>query len=160
MFGTTNLQISPWWYDNVHFGHMPSWFCFWFHPKGLIPLEIVVLPYKPMIIPLFNRCGTLIAFPPNNYRNKSSHILALLMSIEQTFMYRAVFPEKGACKVKYTISMKNSALSCKPSLYEFMRIPPKTKFWCLYLELKKKQKFIENYVSTGEANHNWQLKKR
>lgn len=34
LLGTTTLQISPRWYDNVHFGHNIHGFCFWFHPKG------------------------------------------------------------------------------------------------------------------------------
>lgn len=64
--GTKNLLTSLQWYDIIHFEHIPSCLYFWFHSKDLIILEMVILPYQPMIIPLFNLSGTLIAFPPNS----------------------------------------------------------------------------------------------
>jgi hypothetical protein len=33
------------------------------YPKGLIPIEIFVHPYIPMILPISNQCGTLIVYP-------------------------------------------------------------------------------------------------
>lgn len=55
LLGTTNLQISPRWYDIVDFGRNPHGFTFGFIAKDLIPLKIVaIILYKLMIIPLFN----------------------------------------------------------------------------------------------------------
>ena len=57
-------HISPQWYDIVHSGPKPSWICSWaLPPKGLIPMEIFVHPYIPMILPTSNQCGTLFVYP-------------------------------------------------------------------------------------------------
>jgi hypothetical protein len=34
-----------------------------FTPKGLLPMEIFVHPYIPMILPSFSQCGTLFVYP-------------------------------------------------------------------------------------------------
>jgi len=34
-----------------------------FTPKGLIPMEIFVHPYIPMILPTSSQCGTLVVYP-------------------------------------------------------------------------------------------------
>jgi len=34
-----------------------------FTPKGLIPMEIFVHPYIPMIFPISSQCGTLVIYP-------------------------------------------------------------------------------------------------
>jgi len=34
-----------------------------FTPKGLIPMEICVHPYIPMILPTSSQCGTLFVYP-------------------------------------------------------------------------------------------------
>jgi hypothetical protein len=33
------------------------------YPKGLIPMEIFVHPYIPMILPISSQCGTLVVYP-------------------------------------------------------------------------------------------------
>lgn len=50
-------QISPKWYDID-----PRGFAFGIIPKGLVPMEIVVLTYLLKINPLSNRCGTFVGF--------------------------------------------------------------------------------------------------
>jgi hypothetical protein len=32
-------------------------------PKGLIPMEIFIHPYIPMILPISSQCGTLVVYP-------------------------------------------------------------------------------------------------
>lgn len=57
------------WTTNLHiFSHLstlgikPLLLCFWFYPKCLISLEIVILTYIPLIFPLSSQCGILVAF--------------------------------------------------------------------------------------------------
>ncbi|KAJ6902126.1 hypothetical protein NC651_019790 [Populus alba x Populus x berolinensis] len=33
------------------------------YPKDLIPMEIIVHPYIPMILPTSSQCGTLVVYP-------------------------------------------------------------------------------------------------
>ena len=57
-------HISPQWYDIVHFGPKALMDLFLgFTPKGLIPMEIFVHPYIPMILPTSSQCGTLVIYP-------------------------------------------------------------------------------------------------
>ena len=44
-------------------GLSPHGFVFGLTPKGLIPMEIFVHPYIPMILPTSNQCGTLFVYP-------------------------------------------------------------------------------------------------
>ena len=41
---------EPQWYDIVHFEHKLFMALLWVSTKGLIPMELVFLTYKPMII--------------------------------------------------------------------------------------------------------------
>jgi hypothetical protein len=41
----------------------PHGFALGLYPKGLIPMEIFVHPYIPMILFISNQCGTLVAYP-------------------------------------------------------------------------------------------------
>lgn len=49
LFRSTILHISPHWYDIVHFWHKPLWLWFWFNLKGLIPRDIIIFTYIPML---------------------------------------------------------------------------------------------------------------
>lgn len=54
-------------------------FCFWFHLKGLIPFEIVVIPYKLMIIPLIQPIWDFDRIPNTLARdNEPPHISTML----------------------------------------------------------------------------------
>jgi len=44
-------------------GLSPHGFALGLYPKGLIPMEIFVHPYIPMILPISSQCGTLIVYP-------------------------------------------------------------------------------------------------
>ena len=44
-------------------GLSPHGFAFGLTPKGLIPMEIFVHPYIPMILPTSSQCGTLVVYP-------------------------------------------------------------------------------------------------
>ena len=44
-------------------GLSPHGFALKLYPKGLIPIEIFVHPYIPMILSTSNQCGTLIVYP-------------------------------------------------------------------------------------------------
>ena len=44
-------------------GLSPHGFALGLYPKGLIPMEIFVHPYIPMILPISNQCGTLVVYP-------------------------------------------------------------------------------------------------
>jgi len=41
----------------------PHGFALGLYPKGLIPMEIFVHPYIPMILSISNQCGTLVVYP-------------------------------------------------------------------------------------------------
>jgi len=41
----------------------PHGFALGLYPKGLIPMEIFVHPYIPMILPISSQCGTLVVYP-------------------------------------------------------------------------------------------------
>jgi hypothetical protein len=41
----------------------PHGFALGLYPKGLIPMEIFVYPYIPMILPTSSQCGTLVVYP-------------------------------------------------------------------------------------------------
>jgi len=43
-------------------GLSPHGFALGLYPKGLIPMEIFVYPYIPMILPISSQCGTLIVY--------------------------------------------------------------------------------------------------
>lgn len=47
---------------------------FWFHPKGLIRVEIVVHSYKLMITPLSSQFPTLSIQKPSIIHNLTQHI--------------------------------------------------------------------------------------
>jgi len=49
-------------------GLSPHGFSFGLTPKGLIPMEIFVHPYIPMILPTSNQCGTLFVYPTRRIR--------------------------------------------------------------------------------------------
>jgi len=40
----------------------PHGFALGLYPKGLIPMEIFVHPYIPMILPVSSQCGTLVVY--------------------------------------------------------------------------------------------------
>ena len=44
-------------------GLSPHGFALGLYPKGLIPMEIFVHPYIPMILPISSQCGTLVVYP-------------------------------------------------------------------------------------------------
>jgi hypothetical protein len=44
-------------------GLSPHGFALGLYPKGLIPMEIFVYPYIPMILPTSSQCGTLVVYP-------------------------------------------------------------------------------------------------
>jgi len=44
-------------------GLSPHGFTLGLYPKGLIPMEIFVLPYIPMILSISSQCGTLVVYP-------------------------------------------------------------------------------------------------
>jgi hypothetical protein len=41
----------------------PHGFALGLYPKCLIPMEIFVHPYIPMILPISSQCGTLVVYP-------------------------------------------------------------------------------------------------
>jgi hypothetical protein len=44
-------------------GLSPHGFALGLYPKGLIPMEIFVHLYIPMILPISSQCGTLVVYP-------------------------------------------------------------------------------------------------
>lgn len=80
---------------NVHtpskFMHAPSQFCFWFHLKNFILMEIIFLLKISIIIFLFNRRRTLIIFPPNTHKGckiffsslRGTHYHSIAPSLQQ-----------------------------------------------------------------------------
>jgi len=44
-------------------GLSPHGFALGLYPKGLIPIEIFVHPYIPMILLISSQCGTLVVYP-------------------------------------------------------------------------------------------------
>jgi len=55
-------------------GLSPHGFALGLYPKGLIPMEIFVHLYIPMILPISSQCGTLVVYPtlekPNGHSKK------------------------------------------------------------------------------------------
>jgi hypothetical protein len=47
-------------------GLSPHEFALGLYPKGLIPMEIFVHPYIPMILLISSQCGTLVVYPTNS----------------------------------------------------------------------------------------------
>lgn len=76
---TITLKLCSQWYDIDHSKHKFSWLYFIFHWKGLTSLEIVIFPYKSMIILILSQYETLITLPINN--NQNNNILINLFHV-------------------------------------------------------------------------------
>ena len=58
-----DLGLSPHGMILSTLGLSPHGFALGLYPKGLIPMEIFVHPYIPMILPISSQCGTLVVYP-------------------------------------------------------------------------------------------------
>jgi hypothetical protein len=53
-------------------GLSPHGFALGLYPKGLMPMEIFVHLYIPMILLISNQCGTLVVYPTGMMTNKTN----------------------------------------------------------------------------------------
>jgi hypothetical protein len=56
-------------------GLSPHGFAIGLYPKGLIPMEIFVHPYIPIILPISSQCGTLVIYPTLSMSSKDNPVI-------------------------------------------------------------------------------------